>query len=131
MKRFPDWRLRLMAYVTDWRDREFRPGRSDCALFAAGAVEAMTGVDPAADFRGRYRTIDEGLALVGPAGHVGHAATLFPEISPMRAQVGDLAEVEGDGGPALGVVIGPQIAAMGLDGLRFVFLTDARRAFHV
>jgi hypothetical protein len=39
-------------------------GANDCALFAADAIEAMTGVDIAADFRGKYHDEASALALI-------------------------------------------------------------------
>lgn len=52
--RCADWEARLAAYIDS--APAFAWGRNDCGLFAAGAVEAMTGVDHGAPFRGRYRT---------------------------------------------------------------------------
>ncbi|MBB4620123.1 DUF6950 family protein, partial [Sphingomonas abaci] len=56
MHRYPDWEARLAAYLEPLRARPFAWGRHDCSTFAAGAVEAMTGVDPMPEFRGRYST---------------------------------------------------------------------------
>lgn len=49
-----DWEERLACYLDLCSERPFLWGQHDCALFAAGAIKAMTGVDPAADFRGKY-----------------------------------------------------------------------------
>jgi hypothetical protein len=38
------------------RDREFQWGEWDCILFACAAADAITGVDKAAEYRGRYTT---------------------------------------------------------------------------
>ena len=51
-----DWELQLHDYLNRCSSCAFAWGEHDCALFAAGGVLAMTGVDPAATFRGRYRT---------------------------------------------------------------------------
>lgn len=42
----------LDAYMTDAQTRKFVWGSFDCFLFAAGAVQAKTGVDHMADLRG-------------------------------------------------------------------------------
>jgi ferric-dicitrate binding protein FerR (iron transport regulator) len=56
LHRYPDWEARLAAYLDSVRVRPFEWGTHDCCLFAAGAVEAMTGVDPMPEFRGAYST---------------------------------------------------------------------------
>ena len=48
--RTPYWRSALAAYIAETMRKPFAWGLHDCALFAAGAVEAMTGNDPAADY---------------------------------------------------------------------------------
>ena len=52
--RRPDWPIRLNEYIVSTRDKKFRYGRHDCTTFISGAVKAMTGVDPMAEFRGKY-----------------------------------------------------------------------------
>jgi hypothetical protein len=55
MRRYPDWEARLAAYLEGLRDQTFAWGKLDCAIFAGGAVEAMTGFDPMRGLRG-YRS---------------------------------------------------------------------------
>jgi len=64
LHRLPDWRPRLVSFVNSVRARPFAYGTHDCALFAAGAVEAMTGVDLAKDWRGAYSSLKEGLHVL-------------------------------------------------------------------
>lgn len=52
--RFPDWRERLAAFVLERRDAGFVWGARDCAMFAADAIQAMTGDDVLAAWRGAY-----------------------------------------------------------------------------
>jgi hypothetical protein len=54
LKRFPDWEDRLRTYFDTCGEIAFAYGEHDCSLFAASAVQRQTGVDFAADFRGRY-----------------------------------------------------------------------------
>lgn len=134
MTRFPDWRPRLRAYVSSVSRETFAFGRHDCALFAAGAVAAMTGVDPAAAWRGRYRTAADGLNWLRVAGYADPfalAGALFEEVPAAFAQIGDLAEVPGEDGPALGVVQGAAIYVIRREGLATVPLTTASRAWRV
>lgn len=65
--RYDDWGPRLTMYLRDASREPFGYGSSDCALFAAGAVQAITGQDLAADFRGKYATYHDGLRLTGAA----------------------------------------------------------------
>lgn len=46
----------LQGYIARTRGARFAWGVNDCALWCAGAVEACTGVDPAADLRGQYES---------------------------------------------------------------------------
>ncbi len=133
MTRHNDWRSRLAVYIARVQHQSFRPGQHDCALFAAGAVEAMTGVDLAEGMRG-YSTIEQGQEFLrrhGFADHVDVAARRLPEVPPIMAQVGDVAAVSENGSAALGVVQGPMIYVLRLDGLGLVPLTSAERAFRV
>lgn len=133
MTRVPDWRKRLQAYVIANAQRQFRPGRWDCALFVAGAVEAMTGVDHARGFRG-YRTMAEGRRKLSDKGHEDHVAlagSLLTAIPVLRAMPGDVAVVPAGEGQALGIVQGALIYVVGPGGLGTVPLTDATGAFKV
>ncbi len=133
MKRYPDWAARLKEYIAKVHALRFRPGTFDCALFAAGAVKAMTGEDLAAKY-GSYRTLEEGRAMLkslGFASHVDLAAEILPEIHPMRAAPGDVAVIDDGGNLSLGIVQGPYVYALTLDGVGITPLTDAKRAFRV
>jgi hypothetical protein len=54
----------LQSYLDLHRDEKFKYGTRDCCLFTAGCIEAMTGIDIAAWFRGRYGTRKQSFALV-------------------------------------------------------------------
>lgn len=134
MTRFPDWRQRLVAYLHVARRKPFSYGRHDCTIFAADAVMAMTGKDHAAAFRGRYSTVAGGLRVLRKAGHADNVemvASLLPECHPIMAQPGDLAAIDTEDGPALGVVQGEAIYVLSPSGLSLAPITAARRAFRV
>lgn len=134
MKRTTDWRTRLIAYLADSHAAPFRPGRHDCALFAAGAVAAMTGVDLAAHWRGRYRTLRGGLRVLRADGYADHVALADAhfEVCPVAmARAGDLAAVPGPQGLALGVVQGARVYVLRPEGLATVDLLTAQRAWRV
>jgi hypothetical protein len=131
MTRTPDWRARLARYVSGVARVRFRSGEHDCGMFAAGAIQVMTGEDVAAKFRG-YRTIEEGRSAVAAAGFGSmgdYLASIMPEVEPPFAQVGDIVALEENGEEALGVVQGPSIYVLRVDGLGLVPLSRATRAF--
>lgn len=139
MPRKHDWQLHLMQYLADCARKPFEPGQHDCALFWAGAVEAMTGEDPASMWRGKYTTIAQGLRLLKKAGypdHVAVAASIFDEIPVAFAAPGDLAVLPADESdphalPIAGVVQGAGIYLLAPTGLAVLPLLSARTAFRV
>jgi hypothetical protein len=62
--RFPDWQARLSLFLYMHRNRSFRYGDWDCSLFAADAIQVMTGVDIAAYFRGKYHSRSTAYAML-------------------------------------------------------------------
>jgi uncharacterized protein DUF6950 len=127
-----DWRARLGDYLATEARTPFLYGTSDCALFAAGAVNAMTGSDPSAAYRGRYTTLRGGLRILRKDGfhdHVERAAALLTEVSPRRSRVGDIAVMETSDGPSLGVVQGEWVAVRTMTGLGFVPIDQAVQVF--
>ena len=93
-----DWPERLDAFIRARRARSFAWGQHDCALFAADAVEAMTGNDPAAVFRGGYDSAAGALKAIRAAGHADLLSAVSaglgePLPSPLYAQRGDIAAV--------------------------------------
>lgn len=106
--RLPTWDMALASYLAQVVP-EVREGRDDlCALFAAGAVEAVTGDNPAARFRGRYAEVAEALEATIDG--------LFPEVPRAFAQRGDLAWYDG----SVGVVVGGDALFVGDNDLEHV-----------
>ncbi|EKF43973.1 hypothetical protein NA8A_04155 [Nitratireductor indicus C115] len=137
MNRYSFWQSALLDYVEENKARPFAWGAFDCALFAAGAVAAMTGEDIASGYRGRYTSLAGGLRLLkrdGFASHADLAAAHLPEIHPSQAQVGDIAAVPAhDAGLfALGIVQGERIILLREEGgLGSADFFEAARAFRV
>lgn len=132
--RLPHWRSALSKCIEEALQRPFEWGRHDCALFAADAVLAMTGVDPAEGWRGRYSTPRGAIRVLRRDGyddHIAYAEGYLPEVHPARAAMGDIVMVETPVGVALGVLTGAVIAVPDADGLGFVPRVMAHRAFHV
>lgn len=127
MTRLPDWRARLNLYLASATG-------ADCALWAAGAVEAMTGIDPAAKYRGAYTTLDEGLALLKADGFKDHVAWLranFKRVKPVDARPGDLVVIDTDTLRALGIVQGASLYVLTPNGPGTIPRSRARFAFKV
>lgn len=137
IQRQSGWQMRLCQYLSTSARTQFQDGQHDCALFAAGAVAAMTGVDLAEGWRGRYSTIRGGMRVLRKAGYEDHVALAAAHLRERTrqagdaAQPGDLAVIPTDDGPALGVVQGVQVYVLRRDGLGLVPLSAAIRIFEV
>lgn len=102
MQRRPDWEQRLAAFLEETKVRPFEWGRCDCALFAAGAVEAVTGEDHGAAFRGRYRSPQGSLRALRRQGFGDvfgpFDAALGERVPPLLLRRGDIVAREGSVG---------------------------------
>lgn len=148
MLRFEDWPARLNRFIESRATRAFEWGTHDCSLFAADCVLELIGIDPAKEFRGKYST-EAGAyraLLTGTRAYEtfdtavdGIAADIgFAEVPPLTAQRGDVVLIDSlypptpTGRPALGVVhLDGRIAAAGADGLVFLPLAAAKRAWRI
>jgi hypothetical protein len=114
--RISTWEDALVNYIIIKRDEPFEYGVNDCCLFAAGAVEAITGEDPMSEFRGKYDSLKTSLKAIKDIGDGTLEATLdgkFPEVSIGYAQRGDLAFFD----DSIGVVMGGFAYFVSDDGL--------------
>ncbi|MCQ0987553.1 DUF6950 family protein [Jiella marina] len=137
MARLPDWPARLHAFIDTVKRREHHYGEFDCALgFASGLVDALTGEDPAAPYRGRYTTAVGAVRVMRNEGYqtlADLAGSHLREIHVSEAMLGDLAAVpdESPFGFALGIVNGERLMVLREDGLGSRDLFSATRAFRV
>lgn len=108
--RLKDWPSRLEASLLAARRRPFEWGAHDCCLFAAGAVEACTGVDLAAEYRGGYSDEAGARALLEQLGGLqAMAGQVGPEIAPRLAAAGDIGLADMGGGQSSLVVHSGQV----------------------
>ena len=117
--RVKNWPSVLARFIETRRNMPFAWGTHDCALFAADAVKAITGVDHAALFRGLYDTRDQAEAIVAQYGGLRLFINyiLGPEIDPKMAQRGDVALIlDARGQEALAVCIGASFIAPAMGG---------------
>jgi hypothetical protein len=122
----------LNAYLAEAGKRRWAWGETDCVMFLAGWLIAARGIDPAAPYRGAYRTAAECYALAEREGGLlrllGRAlarAGLEPvseampgDIALVRApaaSLGLIGAIKVEGGWAMrtlrGLVVGPAEAA--------------------
>lgn len=59
LKRKQNWTRLLLRAVKEKANTRFQPGVHDCCIAACDIVQAMTGVDVAAQFRDTYSTKEE------------------------------------------------------------------------
>lgn len=119
MTRLPNWQLRLEAFVAERQHMPFAWGTNDCCMFAAGAVQALTGHDVAARLRGSYSTGQQALRRLRTRGGVSAIASkvLGPSIRPLQAGIGDVVLLSIEGQDALGLCNGTTVLGPGPAGL--------------
>ena len=130
-----DWPLRLNAWLDSVRERAFEWGEFDCALGAADAVFAMTGVDYAVEFREAYFSKRNAVRLLAERGGLEALVTQAlgdPLDGPKLAQRGDVVLVDSGGdGPAIAVVVGAAAVAPSPAGVVFVPMSQWLKAWRV
>ena len=129
--RIHEWQIALEALLKTRWSAPFTWGQQDCCLFAADCVLAVTGSDPAEDVRGAYSTEAGAARLLRQHGGAAKLAEerLGEEIAPLFMQVGDVALVHVAERDMLAVCFGPHLLAPGPDGLVYVPLDHALRAW--
>ncbi|TJV20398.1 MAG: hypothetical protein E5Y04_32340 [Mesorhizobium sp.] len=100
--RLPDWDRRLARLLPAIAATPGVWGQSDCLLTAAAGVEAVTGVDIMAPWRGRYKS-ERGAAKLMRREGCNDVEDVFrdffglPEIGRLMAQRGDVGVVDQGG----------------------------------
>lgn len=131
--KYEDWPQRLNNLILARHAQPFAWGANDCCIFAADVVYALTGVDHAAELRGRYRSAAGAARVLRERGGVQGIATaaLGDPISPLMAQRGDVVMVPSEHGEALAVCIGATCVVPGPRGLATVRMSAALAAWRV
>jgi hypothetical protein len=105
MNRFSNWEALLNDYIASMIHEVHSYGTLDCAMFASGAVLAMTGYDPALEFRGKYKTELGAAKALRQIGNGDLESTFDAKLTPIEAgfaKRGDLVFVDGNVGVCFG-----------------------------
>lgn len=130
--RLPDWQRRLEAFARERARMAFSWGINDCALFAADAVEAITGQRLCEELRG-HKDARAALRTLRQAGGVRGVATraLGEPVSVLMARIGDVVVIQAGKREALAVCNGGTAMAPGPHGVVHVSMAQARVAWRV
>lgn len=124
--RLPNYQSNLHSLIARWEARPFAWGSADCAIFGADAIQALTGDDPAASYRGKYKTLAGGLRAIRKSGfndQIDYLSKTFSQIPLSMATMGDLAVIETDligpngMGQSVALIAGQFVIGLGPDGL--------------
>lgn len=133
MTRVDNWVLRYAEFMVERQHAPFVWGSNDCCLFAADCVQALTGTDLAAAWRGRYdsalqaaRFLDEGGGLEAIA-----AEALGQPVSASYAGVGDVVLCENAGRLLLAICNGDLALGPGVQGVEPLDMSTALKAWKV
>lgn len=134
LHRVSDWYSRLFNLIIEKEHQPFKFGKNDCTLFGADVVLAITGVDLAASYRGKYRSLKGGMKLLKADGYTSNVDYLeknFPETSLAFANAGDLCLINTEEGEAIAVLTGTVATGIGPNGLVRFPLEKISRTFKV
>jgi hypothetical protein len=148
LTRTPHWATReYNAHLKAHAHAPFAWGTNDCCTSAANAIESFTGVDIAADFRGKYtdmasaltaiKAITGGSTIEDAAAWCASKHGLVEYPMPLYAQRGDLvlmAVANEDDSPLIAGVVhlnGLHLVSVGEHGLVRLSIRTVRRAWKV
>jgi hypothetical protein len=143
LTRHGNWQSLLQKHLESRRNEPFAWGTNDCSIFVADAILAHTGVDIAAEFRGKYtdaasakeviHTITGGFTVEDAAVFVAKQHGMKELPSVLYAQRGDMVILDTELGPAVGIVhlSGQHAIFTAQDGLHKVAVSKTRRAWRV
>lgn len=120
--RLPDWQLNFSALCADRMHAPFICGQHDCCLWAADVVQAITGIDPAAQLRGKYndeRSAQRLVAALGGLPAIASAALGWP-VRAALATVGDVLLITHERRTTLAICNGSSLLAPGAQGLQAI-----------
>ena len=133
-ERLPDWERRLARVVEHHLHLPGEWGASDCGMTVGEAIEAVTGVNPLAQFLGKYTTELGAARIMKRKGWTDMGdvlASFFEPCGRLSAQRGDVGNVTQGGALTAGFMTDLGFAAKGPHGLVFHSQVDLVAAFKV
>lgn len=121
--RVSNWPAKLQTLVENRRRAPFQWGVNDCLLWPADVAYALTGEDPALEFRGTYDSALSAMRIVKGAGGIGKLISQQLRRIPTSvrlAQRGDVLLYNQDGRLCGGVCLGDTGAFLSKSGLTFI-----------
>ncbi len=130
------WNSSLQKFILASRNKPLSYGIFDCMLFLADAVQAMTDVDLAEDFRGQYFTYEGGMQLLRRHGIESFDDLILKHLgrTPIAlAHVGDVVlATNREGIVGGGIIQGEGIYVLNeRGGISTIPRSQARVAFHI
>lgn len=111
------WVESLSLYLDRVGDESFKWGSHDCALFAAGAINAVTGEDLSENFKGQYSSVREAVAWLRAHDYSSFQEAITDQLGlpvhTAKAGRGDIVMRRVGNGNALGVCVGKQCWFLG------------------
>ena len=127
MNRHVDWGCRLNQYLNKIKDKPFRMGRHDCCTLVAGAVEAMTGEDPMADWP-KYKNWKEAEDTLSGSSLYNELRKRFGDpVNGAKGHQGDIAYHD----KSCGIIIGKRVMFFGKNGYVMMPISHLQKAFRV
>ncbi len=128
----------VLDVLKNYQDAEFSYGRLDCCLFVANVIRELTGKDPAAPWRGSYKSELEALMILAEYGGLAALAgavfgRLRPawEVTPGDPVLLDPVILESDSiNAGLGIFDGDQVVYLTDQGLARASILAARGCWH-
>ncbi|MER9697670.1 hypothetical protein [Mesorhizobium sp. M0146] len=136
LTRLPDWDRRLARVVSSFKDAPGVWGESDCLLTTAAGIEAVTGQDIMAPWRGRYKSEAGAARLMRKEGCLNVEDVLgkffgLPPVGRLLARRGDVGVIERDGDLCAGFMCDRGFLVRTHTGRALLPQTDIKAAFKV
>ena len=99
MDKLPNWRSKLDQCINEYENVIFKYGSHDCSTFVSDCILAQTGYDFAADFRGKYKSLNGGYKLCRKAGYADNVGVFEKQLTIITtsfASTGDVGVVQAD-----------------------------------
>lgn len=91
MRRVSNWTIKLNNIITEWSNKPFKYGEADCCIFAGACLNAVSGVDPSAEWHGKCKTARGAAKIVKSLGGLETVLDKhYERINPNFVQRGDV-----------------------------------------